>query len=411
MARSGTRPASGGAGERGELKEYRRKRDFRKSAEPAGAARQGSGGGLTFVVQKHAASHLHYDLRLEAGGVMKSWAVPKGPSLDPAVRRLAMQVEDHPVDYNTFEGTIPAGEYGGGTVMLWDRGHYSPEDVRAGETEEAAVRRGLRAGKLSFTLHGERLRGTFALVRTARGEKPKWLLFKQRGAGASEAREITERVRTSVATGRTMEEIEAEGDRVWRSNRSASDGGEEKGASAPAPAGGAATLAPVRPRPARAHPESAGWSLEPWRGGTRMLAYAAASGARLQDERGRDRTARHPALADELASLASRVGEPFVLEAEVVGDGSDAALFACDLLARGEQVLIQQPREARRAALEALLKRRRLRAVSLQPVYTSASAARRRAERDGWSGIIARRLDAPYPAGRRSDAVLRLPAA
>src|SRR5436189_1675986 len=148
------------------LSEYRRKRDFMKSREPSGeAAARARAGRLRFVIQKHAASHLHFDLRLELDGVMKSWAVPKGPSLDPSVKRLAMQVEDHPIDYNTFEGTIPKGEYGGGTVMLWDRGTYSSDAASSDDDEDDAIREGLRRGDLKITFHGERLHGSFALIR------------------------------------------------------------------------------------------------------------------------------------------------------------------------------------------------------------------------------------------------------
>src|SRR6266550_3432274 len=139
------------------LSEYRRKRDFKKTREPSGqSAARVKKGTLRFVIQKHAASHLHFDLRLEVDGVMKSWAVPKGPSRDPSVKRLAMQVEDHPIAYNSFEGTIPKGEYGGGTVMIWDRGTYTSPD--GGENE---IRAALDKGSLKFTLHGERLDGTW----------------------------------------------------------------------------------------------------------------------------------------------------------------------------------------------------------------------------------------------------------
>src|SRR5688572_7256408 len=166
----------------GKLAEYRKKRDFTKTAEPAGDTDVPAAGRLEFVIQKHAASHLHFDLRLELDGVMKSWAVPKGPSVDPTVKRLAMQVEDHPMEYNTFEGTIPKGQYGGGTVMLWDRGTYSPDEAGPDDDPQAEVRRGLKAGKLSFTFHGERLHGSFALVRTRRedGGKASWLLIKHK---------------------------------------------------------------------------------------------------------------------------------------------------------------------------------------------------------------------------------------
>src|SRR4051794_12344734 len=161
FARSWSRPALPGG--RMALREYRRKRHFERTPEPAGevAPRRGH----SFVVQKHDATHLHYDFRLELDGVLKSWAVPKGPSLDPAVKRLAMEVEDHPVDYGSFEGVIPEGEYGGGTVLLWDRGEWEP----IGDPHE-----GLRTGKLKFRLHGEKLRGAWMLVRTgAEGSRPR----------------------------------------------------------------------------------------------------------------------------------------------------------------------------------------------------------------------------------------------
>ena len=193
------------------LAEYRRKRDFGKTAEPAGttsAARRKPAGKLAFVIQKHAASHLHFDLRLELDGVMLSWAVPKGPNLDPSVKRLAMQVEDHPIEYNTFEGTIPKGEYGGGTVMLWDRGTY---ESAGPDGDVAELRRGYEKGDFKFVLHGQRLRGSWVLVRTRRGDerRPQWLLIKHRDEFAQPRTEIVADVVTSVATGRTMEEIAA----------------------------------------------------------------------------------------------------------------------------------------------------------------------------------------------------------
>ncbi len=192
------------------LREYKRKRDFTRTAEPAGGDAPARSGALAFVIQKHAASHLHFDLRLELDGVMKSWAVPKGPSLDPAVKRLAMEVEDHPIEYNGFEGTIPEGEYGGGTVMLWDRGTYEPAD-EAGD-HARALRRDYKRGRLEIVFHGERLQGAFSLVRTRSDEgKPQWLLMKKDDADADPARDIVAEVETSVESGRTMEEI-AEGD-------------------------------------------------------------------------------------------------------------------------------------------------------------------------------------------------------
>jgi bifunctional non-homologous end joining protein LigD len=196
------------------LAEYNRKRDFSKTAEPSGKRASKRTGKLHFVIQKHAASQLHFDLRLELDGVMKSWAVPKGPSTDPSVKRLAMQVEDHPISYNTFEGTIPEGEYGGGTVMLWDTGTYTA-DQAVGSDDASAVREGYERGDLKITFHGKRMHGSYALVRTkglrgAKSSKPSWLLIKHRDSFARPAAEydIVEANMTSVVSGQTMDEIE-----------------------------------------------------------------------------------------------------------------------------------------------------------------------------------------------------------
>src|SRR5689334_23620193 len=159
-----------------QLEEYRRKRDFTRTAEPQGGTVR-SKPKLAFVIQKHSASHLHYDLRLELDGVMKSWAVPKGPSLDPSIKRLAMEVEDHPIEYNAFEGTIPEGEYGGGTVMLWDRGTYTYGGSDPDPLE--GLRNGFRKGDFKFILQGKRLKGSWVLVRTRRDPRGRaqWLLI------------------------------------------------------------------------------------------------------------------------------------------------------------------------------------------------------------------------------------------
>ena len=201
------------------LAEYKRKRDFTRTAEPAGKpvgsrARRA----LRFVVQKHAASHLHFDFRLELDGVMKSWAVPKGPSYDSKVRRLAMEVEDHPIEYNSFEGTIPQGEYGGGTVMLWDRGTYEPE----GGGGQPELRAAYDRGDLKIVLHGQRLKGGWVLVRMRRddGGRAQWLLIKHRDDTADPKYDVTAKVLTSVESGRTMEQIAgSKRGRVWKSDR------------------------------------------------------------------------------------------------------------------------------------------------------------------------------------------------
>lgn len=190
------------------LDEYDRKRDFDRTPEPAGS---GSGGGPPiFVIQKHDARTLHFDFRLEVDGVLKSWAVPKGPSTVSADRRLAVPTEDHPYDYAGFEGTIPEGEYGGGTVMIWDRGTYG--NIRAEkEGDGAGMEESLEEGKLEIRLDGERLHGAWALIRTGKGEKARWLLLKKKDEMAGIPEDPVGRFDTSVESGRTMEEIAAEG--------------------------------------------------------------------------------------------------------------------------------------------------------------------------------------------------------
>jgi bifunctional non-homologous end joining protein LigD len=186
------------------LKEYSRKRDFEVTQEPKGSARKNrsSKRNLLYLVQKHQASHLHYDFRIEWRGVLLSWAVPKGTSLDPSVKRLAARVEDHPVEYGDFEGVIPEGQYGGGTVMLWDRGSWVPE---VPDVDEA-----LRNGELKFKLRGKKLKGSWVLVRTrgsygGRG-KESWLLIKHRDRYAS-TKDILEEMPRSAVSNRSLAEI------------------------------------------------------------------------------------------------------------------------------------------------------------------------------------------------------------
>jgi bifunctional non-homologous end joining protein LigD len=197
------------AGGKQRLAEYRSKRDFTRTEEPQGGPRR-AGRKLAYVIQKHAASHLHYDLRLELDGVMKSWAVPKGPSLDPSVKRLAMEVEDHPIEYNQFEGTIRKGEYGGGTVMVWDHGTYTYGGSDDADPVEG-LRHGYAKGDFKIVLDGKRLKGSWVLVRTRRGnpKRAQWLLIKHRDAAAEPESDVTEEYQSSVATGRTMDEIAA----------------------------------------------------------------------------------------------------------------------------------------------------------------------------------------------------------
>jgi bifunctional non-homologous end joining protein LigD len=187
------------------LNEYRKKRDFKISPEPSGGKSAHSKSSLIYVVQKHRATQLHYDFRLEFQGTLLSWAVPKGPSLDPSTKRLAMHVEDHPVDYADFEGVIPEGEYGGGTVMVWDKGTWTPEspDVAAA----------LEKGDLKFTLHGKKLKGSWVLVRTrgfGSSTKTSWLLIKHRDEFASDV-DIAEEKPRSAVSNRLLADIARDG--------------------------------------------------------------------------------------------------------------------------------------------------------------------------------------------------------
>src|ERR1700738_708945 len=190
------------------LNEYRKKRDFKVSPEPSGekAAPKAPKSSLIYVIQKHRASQLHYDFRLEYNGTLLSWAIPKGPSLDPSVKRLAMQVEDHPIEYASFEGVIPEGEYGGGAVMIWDQGAWTPEspDVAAA----------LEKGELKFTLHGKKLKGSWVLVRTrgyGSGSKTSWLLIKHLDKFASSKVDGVQDMHRSVVSNRLLAEIARDG--------------------------------------------------------------------------------------------------------------------------------------------------------------------------------------------------------
>jgi DNA ligase D-like protein (predicted 3'-phosphoesterase) len=197
------------------LDEYERKRDFAKTSEPSGKRGKDAKGKAKrhhprFTIQKHAATSLHYDFRLEVGGVLASWAVPKGPSLDPRDKRLAMRTEDHPLDYLTFEGVIPKGEYGGGPVIVWDRGVYQNiSHTRSGR--ELTMEDALEKGDVKVFLLGEKVRGPYALVRTSDpGEREQWLLIKKKGEGADARRRPTSSRPESVLSGRTIEEVLAE---------------------------------------------------------------------------------------------------------------------------------------------------------------------------------------------------------
>ena len=369
------------------LAEYRRKRDFEKTREPSGDAPVAERDALRFVIQKHAARNLHFDFRLELDGVMKSWAVPKGPSVDPTVKRLAMEVEDHPIAYNTFEGTIPKGEYGGGTVMLWDHGTYHAPDL-SGDASTRKLREDYKKGRMRIALHGERLQGEWALFRTHFGssDKPQWLLVKHDDDFAVPRADVVAEYVTSVTTGRTMEEI-AGGNRVWHSDRA---GGDENGklpaavrkrASKSTAAKSASRKAVVRPEksprsiareilakpatkaaerraqsatktaastralklpaiePMKASvgttiPQGDGWTFEPKYDGIRVIAYATAADARLVTRNGNDKSAQFPEIVVALRALASKARRPLVLDGEIVALKGDKVARFQDLQSR-----------------------------------------------------------------------------
>ena len=189
--------------------EYREKRDFRRTPEPKGSGQRRRSTAPIFVIQQHDARSMHFDFRVEADGVLKSWAVPKGPSTNPKDKRLAMPTEDHPMEYSDFEGVIPKGEYGAGPVIVWDRGTYENMTVDR-EGREIPVSEAIDDGELKLRLHGEKLIGNYVLVRTGGGGRERWLLIKERGEGADARRKPARTQPDSVLSGRTLKQVAAE---------------------------------------------------------------------------------------------------------------------------------------------------------------------------------------------------------
>lgn len=313
------------------LKEYNKKRNFKRTSEPAGKKAPTKKSGGIFVVQKHEASHLHYDFRIEMDGVLKSWAVPKGPSLNPADKRLAVQVEDHPLDYGSFEGTIPQGEYGGGTVMLWDRGEWEPL--------EGNPRKQLHDGSMKISLHGERLNGGFALVQMKdrdTGEPGRnWLLIKEKDDQASKG-SITKTETTSVSTGRTMDEI-ARGDAGKKARprkkaaanktpraKTAKIEADETTKLSEVPGARKATFPKViKPQLATLAeyvPSGEKWVHEVKYDGYRFVAFIDRGRVTLITRNGNDWTAKFPAIVKELGELPVKSA---VLDGELVALGDN----------------------------------------------------------------------------------------
>ncbi len=400
---------------RRKLSKYRAKRDFRRTREPSGlSASARPSAERRFVVQKHAARRLHYDLRLELGGVFKSWAVTRGPSLDPRQKRLAVEVEDHPLEYGDFEGSIPAGEYGGGTVQLWDRGYWAP---MPGESPEAA----LRAGQLKFLLAGERLNGEWVLVRMKHdrehGKRSNWLLIKHRDAHSKPGDRLLEQDR-SVASGRRMAQI-AQGTGRRPAAFMTAKQRRRKVDVAPRPRRSIALPRFVAPQLARLVPyvpTGPGWGHEVKFDGYRMQMRVEDGTAGLRTRKGLDWTARFPEIAaiggrladclvdGEIVALNEQGAPDFsaLQEALAAEDTRALVYFAFDLLFAGGHDLRKLPLEARKERLAGMLRPRALtaRLRYVEHFETGAESVLKSACRMALEGVVSKRLDAPYRSGR-----------
>jgi bifunctional non-homologous end joining protein LigD len=297
--------AKGKLSDKGKLRDYSAKRTFAATPEPAPAVAAARSGPLLFVIQQHSARRMHYDLRLECDGVLKSWAVPKGPSLDPAEKRLAVPTEDHPFDYASFEGVIPPGQYGAGEVIVWDCGVYSPDEVEPWVEERAQaerqVREALQKGKLSVLLRGEKVKGSFALVRTSRGKD--WLLVKHKDRFVSKD-DITARNR-SVLSGVAVDEMKAMPVQRIAAANLVPAGKEEPMRE---------DLEPMQAELADAPFNKADWMWEPKLDGYRLLAFIKKTQVSLRSRRGLELARQFPGLAAELA----KQGPSMILDGEIV---------------------------------------------------------------------------------------------
>ena len=416
------------------LQRYQSMRDFAATAEPSGKdARVVPSEALRFVIQKHDASHLHFDLRLEYEGTFRSWAVPKGPSLDPKVRRMAMEVEDHPLDYGDFEGTIPKGQYGGGTVMLWDRGFWAPE--KGFEQIGAA----LAKGELKFVMEGERMHGSWVLVRTKKDSRGKasWLLIKHRDEGAAEDAETAPNDQDrSVASGRTMTEITSgKGDgatpfmtskgvaagSVWHSDK---DAGAPTGLIAPTKAKPTAKPKAVASLPNFIEPQLArslekppggpGWAHEIKFDGYRMQMRTAGGKAKLLSRKGLDWSAKFPEIVTSGSGLDDGIIDGEVVALNHVGTPDFAALqaalsdaatqnlvfFVFDQMFAGREDLRPLPLSDRKARLETTVRDAPANIRYVDHFVTAGDAVLLSACRMDMEGIVSKRLDAPYRSGR-----------
>lgn len=393
------------------LERYNAMRDFAKTAEPRGEIAKGKG--RTFMVQKHDATRLHWDFRLEVDGVLKSWAVTRGPSLDPGEKRLAVRTEDHPMSYATFEGTIPKGEYGGGTVMLWDRGSWAPIKGKSAKD--------LEKGHLHFTLDGERMKGEWLLIRLKpRGKEKRenWLLRKIDDAHAGATDALVETGLTSVATGRTMQEI-ADGVRAEQRP----SGGRTQARARTAKRSGGSRPAFRQPQLATlvdSVPAGNGWLHEMKYDGYRALVAIGKGGPRVYTRSGLDWTDKFASIAEAAANLpassalidgevvAFKQGKPdFSTLQDTLSNGSgDLAFFAFDLLEQDGEDLTDLPQIERKERLRALLDGADPRLLFSEHVLGAGEKLFEAMCREGHEGVISKRADAPY-RGTRSKSWLK----
>ncbi|GAA0662267.1 bifunctional non-homologous end joining protein LigD [Sphingomonas insulae] len=388
------------------LARYNAKRDFAKTAEPAGTLAPGHGN--SFMVQKHDATRLHWDFRLEVDGVLKSWAVTRGPSLDPGEKRLAVRTEDHPLSYATFEGTIPAGEYGGGTVMLWDRGTWAPI---AGKSASD-----LEKGHLHFTLDGERMKGEWLLIRLkprAKEKRENWLLRKIDDAFAGGTDTLVEEALTSVATGRTMAAIASgkappAAKRKARGKPAAATTPKRRGAGKAMPAFREPQLCTL----VDSVPAGGGWLHEVKYDGYRALVAIGGGKARVYTRSGLDWSDKFAAIADAAAALpvdsalidgeivAFKDGRPdFSTLKDAIADGGDMTLFAFDLLACDGEDLTGLPTVERKDRLQAMIANGP-RIQFAEHVLGSGEELFATMCREGLEGVVSKRADAPYAGAR-----------
>ncbi|WP_439599234.1 DNA ligase D [Falsiroseomonas sp.] len=398
------------AGEK--LQAYRAKRNFGRTREPEGGA-AAAGDRLSFVVQRHDATRLHYDLRLEWGGVLKSWAVTRGPSLDPADKRLAVEVEDHPLDYGSFEGTIPKAEYGGGTVQLFDRGAWAP--LNADRVDED-----LAKGELKFVLAGERLKGGFVLVRMKprRGAKAEprhnWLLIKEKDSMATPgAGDAVLRAATSIASGRTLAQIAKAAAAPVKPVAKAKAAPKTK-ATSRASAAVPPFVEPQLCRLVAAPPAGKDWLHELKIDGYRLQLRIEGGRATLRTRTGLDWTDRFPAIAEAAKALPDALidgeaaaldagGQPHFPTLQGFLSGTNTAplvFFAFDLLQQGPRDLRSEPLEARKAALRKLLPAKGAVLRYLEHFPAPGEAVLASACRLEMEGIVSKRRDAPYASGR-----------